>query len=342
LIKYILRRLAWILPVLLATLIVVFLLMHAVPGNPWDSSTEKRGLANLSIDPKTSENLSRRYGLNEPLWKQFTSYLVGRVDEKGSFICGLVCGNMGPSYRQLGRTVQDILFSPPNHKTFFETRFAYSLRLSGMAFLLALGIGMPLGILAAVHQGSWIDYGLKTLATVLLAVPNFVIGLLMIIFLGGQLHWIVISPTNWENFDPRVWFAPIGILGITTLASFIRLTRASLLEVMQQDYVRTARGKGASERRLIWLHMLKNAMIPIITFSGPALLELFAGSFVIESMFGFPGMGREFIDSVLRRDYSMIMGVILIYALMIGAVNILVDLLYGWVDPRIRMNQEGL
>ena len=337
-VKYILRRVFWILPVLLAILIVVFFLMHAMPGNPWDSNTGQRALANLGVDSKTSDNLNRRFGLNDPLWKQFTSYLIGRTDQDGTFICGVVCGNLGPSYRQIGRTVQDILFSPPKGKTFLETRFAYSLRLSGYAFLLASLIGLPLGIAAAMRQGTWVDYAVKSLATLLFSIPNFVLGLVIIIIVGSELHWIVISPTNWQDFNPRVWFAPILILGMSTMAAFIRITRASLLDVMRQDYVRTARGKGASERWIIYKHMLKNAMIPIITFSGPALLELFAGSFVIEAMFGFPGMGREFIESVLRRDYSMIMGVTLIYALLIALVNILVDVFYTVVDPRIRLS----
>jgi len=337
--KFIARRVIWMVPVLLVILTVVFLLMHAIPGGPFDSeSSNRRALANMGMDETTKNALRQRFGLNEPLWLQFTGYLIGRSDAQGNFICGLICGNMGPSYRQRGRTVEDILFSAPKGKTFLESRFAYSMRLSLYAFLVALLLGLPLGIISAVRQGTPVDFAIKSFSTMLISLPNFVVGLMMIIILGGELHLIVIAPTSWENLDPRVWFAPITILSLGTMAAFIRLSRASLLEVMRRDFVRTARGKGASERRVVALHILKNALIPIITFSGPALLELFAGSFVIEAMFGYPGMGREFIDSVVRLDYSMIMGVVIIYALLIAGVNILVDLLYGYIDPRIRLD----
>lgn len=335
--KFIARRFVWTLPVLLAILIAVFLIMHAIPGGPFDTGGDRRALANQQMDERTKNTLKERFGLNDPPWKQFVTYVFGANDSSGKFTCGLVCGNLGPSYRQQGRTVQDILFSAPKGKTFFESRFAYSLRLSVYAFLTALLIGVPLGIFAAARHGTWGDTVVKSLSTLLISMPNFVIGLLMIILLGGELHLIVIAPSNWQTVDPRIWFAPIFILSMGTLAAFIRLTRASLLEVMRRDFVRTAHGKGASQRRVIFLHILKNAMIPLITFSGPALLELFAGSFVIETMFGYPGMGREFIDSVVRLDYSMIMGVVVIYAVMIAGVNILVDLLYGYNDPRVRV-----
>ena len=335
--KFIARRLVWTIPVLFAILVAVFLIMHAVPGGPFDTAGPRAAMANMQMDETTKNALKKRFGLNDPLWKQFSGYVVGRNDISGEFQCGLVCGNLGPSYRQRGRTVQDILFSAPKGKTFFESRFAYSLRLSMYAFLTALSLGVPLGILAASRYGTWLDAAVKAFSTLLISLPNFVIGLLIIIVLGGELHLIRIAPTNWQNFDPRVWFAPIFILSLSTLAAFIRLTRASLLEVMRRDFVRTAHSKGATQRRVIFLHILKNALIPLITFSGPALLELFAGSFVIETMFGYPGMGREFVDSVVRLDYSMIMGVVVIYAVMIAAVNILVDLLYGYIDPRIRV-----
>lgn len=335
--KFIARRFVWTVPVLFAILVIVFLIMHTIPGGPFDSDRPRPAMANLQMDETTKNALKERFGLNDPLWKQFVTYMFGRVNSKGTFVCGLVCGNMGPSYRQSGRPIQDILFGPPKGKTIFESRFAYSLRLSVYAFLVALLLGVPLGILAATRYGTWLDTTVKSISTLLISLPNFVVGLLMIIILGGELHIIRIAPTNWQTLDPRVWFAPVSILSIGTMAAFIRLTRASLLEVMRRDFVRTAHSKGASQRRVVFLHILKNAMIPLITFSGPALLELFAGSFVIETMFGYPGMGREFVESVVRLDYSMIMGVVVIYAVMIAGVNVLVDLLYGYIDPRIRV-----
>ena len=339
--KLILRRVLWSIPVLLAILIIVFSLMHAMPGGPWDNEGGgPRALSNLGMNDNIKQSLIRRFGLNEPLWKQFTAYVIGRTPPSGEFICGLICGNMGPSYQAGGRPVNDILLGPPSRgKTILESRFVYSLRLAGYAFLAAVLVGLPLGIIAALRQDTWVDYTIKTVATLLISLPNFVIGLLMIIVLGGQLHLITISPTNWAEFVPRTWFTPIFILSIGTLAPLIRITRSSILEVLHRDYVRTARGKGAPEPRVLILHILKNALIPIITFSGPALLELFAGTFVVEAMFGYPGMGREFVDAAVSRDYSMIMGSVLIYAVIIVGANILVDVLYGMVDPRTRMMQ---
>ncbi len=336
LIKFILRRILWTLPVLLVILLVVFLLMHSIPGSPFDSGGGQRALANSSMDTITRDTLIRRFGLDQPLWKQFTVYVIGSTLPDGRFECGLICGKMGPSYRQRGRMVQDVLFAAPKGQTFFQSRFGYTIRLSLYAFSAALLVGMPLGILAAVEHHTWLDMAIKTFATLLISMPSFVIGLVIIIVLGGELHLITIAPTNWQTMDPKVWFAPITILSLGTMAAFIRLTRTSLLEVMRRDYVRTARAKGARQRRVVGLHILKNALIPLITFSGPALMELFAGSFVIEVMFGYPGMGREFVQSVVRLDYSMIMAVAVVYAVLIVGVNILVDVLYGTVDPRIR------
>ncbi len=335
--KFITRRVLWSIPVFLTILLVVFLLMHTIPGSPWDGEGGKRALSNIAMDQTTQQALNQRYGLNDPLWKQFRGYVIGRTDEKGEFICGLICGNMAPSYRQRGRTIQDILFSVPEGRSFFESRFGNSMRLGLSAFLFAAGLGIPLGISSALRQGSWLDYTIRTFATLAISLPNFVTGLLLIILLGTGLHLIVISPTSWHTFDPRVWALPIFVLGISILAAFIRLTRASLLDVIRRDYVRTARAKGAQEKRIIYLHMLKNAMIPLITFSGPALMELFTGTFVIEIMFGFPGMGREYIEAVAGKDYSMILGVTVVYTFLITSINLLVDLLYGYLDPRIRL-----
>ena len=335
--RYFLRRLLWVLPVVLSIIIVVFFLMHAIPGSPIDTGDGRPALPNAGLDETTRAALMRRFGYDQPVWKQLGYYLFGRATPDGGFDCGLICGDLGPSFRQRGRPVQDILFAPPKNGTVFESRFGYSLRLTLYAFTAALMTGISLGALAAVRHHTWLDRLVKIIATLLIALPNFVTGLLIIIVLGGELHLIQIAPSNWQTWDPKVWFAPIFILSLTTTAAFIRLTRASLMEVMRKEFVRTARAKGASERRVINLHIMRNALIPIITFSGPALIELFAGSFVIEVMFGYPGMGREFIQSVTRLDYSMILAVALIYGLLIAGINIVVDLLYGMVDPRIRL-----
>lgn len=336
--RFIARRVVWMFPVLLVILAAVFLLMHAIPGGPWDSDgIEKRAMNTVMMDPISKKALYQRYGLDDPLWLQFTGYLIGRKDPaSGTFICGLVCGNMGPSYHARGMTVQEILFKPMEGNNLFTSRFAYSLRLSSYAFLLALLVGLPLGVLAAVRAGTWADYAIKSFATLLISVPNFVLGLILLIVLSGNLHLIVVAPIEWNTLDPRVWATPVIILSVGVMAGLIRLTRAALLEMLRRDYVRTARAKGLREELVVYRHMLKNALIPIVTFSGPALLELFAGSFVVEVMFSYPGMGRQYIEAARTLDYAMILGVTLVYALMIALVNLVVDLLYGAIDPRIR------
>ena len=335
--KFILRRLLWMIPVLLAILAIMFLLMHSIPGNPWDSGGGQKAFYNIQMDDITRRALDQRFGLDQPLWQQFTSYLIGRYDLDGQFICGLVCGNLGPSYRQRGRSVQEILFSSRQDSNIFSSRFLYSFRLAGYAFIFALVAGILLGILSAFNQNRFLDYLIKILSTLGIAIPNFVMGLFLLMTVGLQLHWVSLIPESWLTASPVLWIIPVFVLGFGLLASITRITRASLLEVMRQDYVRTARAKGLGEQRIVLVHMLKNALIPLVTYSGPALIELIAGTFIIESMFGFPGMGREYVDSVLRKDYSMILGATIVYAALIAVVNLIVDVTYFWIDPRIQV-----
>ena len=200
--------------------------------------------------------------------------------------------------------------------------------------------GVFFGIISALNQNRILDLVIKIFSTMGIAIPNFVIGLFLLMTVGLQLHWVAIIPDSWSSASAVVWIIPVFVLGIGLLSSITRLTRASMLEVMRQDYIRTARAKGLREQRIVMLHMLKNALIPLVTFSGPALIELVAGTFIVESMFGFPGMGREYIDSVLRKDYSMILGATIVYAVMIAVVNLMVDMTYLWIDPRIQIETK--
>lgn len=329
-IKYIARRVLWIFPVLLTVALITFLMMHAAPGGPWDRDPGRR-----AVDTRTAKALDEKFGLDKPLPEQFVLYVLGKFNEDGSFVCGAICGNLGPSYRQYGRTVQDILFTANDDKPFWESRFGYSIRLGLIALVMALAVGVPAGILGAIKRNSWVDYLTAIVANIGVSVPNFVIGIFLIIIFAVGLGWVSVAPRSWA--EPGVWIIPALVLGFGTMAFTARLTRASMLEVMQQDYVRTARAKGLRENMVVYKHMLRNALIPVITILGPSLAGLVTGSFIIETMFGFPGLGREYIQAIGNRDYSMIMGTTLFYGLLVALANLSVDVLYVLFDPRIRL-----
>ena len=332
-ITYLIRRLFWLIPVLVTVSAVTFIIMHSAPGGPWDTDGERR-----QVDAATEKSLAAYYGLDKPMWRQFYAYIIGDTNSQtGEYVCGMVCGNLGPSYRQRGRTVQDILFSAPEGKTFWQSRFGYSVRLGGMALSMAIFIGIPLGIIAALKQNTIVDYTALFVATSGISVPSFVLAIFLIIIFASKLHWINILVDDWTQV--KYWFMPMSVLGFGTMAFTARLTRSAMLEVIRQDYIRTARAKGLGERVVVLRHMLKNALIPVITILGPALAGLVTGSFIIETMFSFPGMGRAYVQAISQRDYSMIMGTTVIYALLVAVANLSVDVVYVFVDPRIRLEE---
>jgi len=332
-ITYLIRRLFWLIPVLVTVSAVTFIIMHSAPGGPWDTDGERR-----QVDAATEKSLAAYYGLDKPMWRQFYAYIIGDTNSQtGEYVCGMVCGNLGPSYRQRGRTVQDILFSAPEGKTFWQSRFGYSVRLGGMALSMAIFIGIPLGIIAALKQNTISDYTALFVATSGISVPSFVLAIFLIIIFASKLHWINILVDDWTQV--KYWFMPMSVLGFGTMAFTARLTRSAMLEVIRQDYIRTARAKGLGERVVVLRHMLKNALIPVITILGPALAGLVTGSFIIETMFSFPGMGRAYVQAISQRDYSMIMGTTVIYALLVAVANLSVDVVYVFVDPRIRLEE---
>lgn len=329
---YLVRRLLWLIPVLLVVSAITFFLMHMAPGGPWDRDPSAR-----QVDSTTQKLLNEYYGLNKPLWRQFMAYTIGDVDKNGKFLCGIICGNMGPSYRQRGVMIQDYLFTPAKGKGFWESRFGYSARLGLFALFGAVLIGLPIGVISALKQNSWIDYISLFIATVGISVPGFVIAIFLIIILGSWLHLIPIVPKSWVQAN--AWVLPSVVLGFGTLARTARLTRASMLDVMRMDYVRTARAKGLVERWVVVRHMLRNALIPVITFLGPALAGLVTGSFIIEQMFSFPGMGRAYVQAIGQRDYSLIMGTTVFYAVLVALANLSVDFVYVFLDPRIQLDK---
>ncbi|HPH95770.1 MAG TPA: ABC transporter permease [Anaerolineaceae bacterium] len=328
---YLIRRFLAMIPVLVIVAAITFILMHAAPGGPWDRDPSAK-----QLDATTLKRMNEYYGLDKPLWRQFTAYVFGDFNSKGAFICGAICGNLGPSYRVRGMTVQSILFSPPEDKPFWYSKFGYSARLGVFALLFAIVIGIPVGIFSALNRNSIFDYIGLFITTVGISVPNFVIAIYLIIIFGSWLHLIAIVPKSWEPIS--AWILPAVVLGFGTLARTARMTRASMLEVIRQDYIRTARAKGLAERVVITRHMIKNAMIPVVTILGPALAGLVTGAFIIETMFSFPGMGREYVLSIQRRDYSMIMGTTLLFAFLVALANLSVDIVYVFLDPRIKLS----
>jgi oligopeptide transport system permease protein len=326
---YLIRRVFWMIPVLLLVALITFTLMHQAPGGPWDRDPNRR-----QVDAATQAQLNRSFGLDKPLFFNLSG--GNPLDSQFfNYVWGAVRGDLGPSYRQRGRMVQEVLFEPPKGKPFWDSRFGYSLRLGMLALTLATLFGVPFGILAALNRNTIVDYFALFVSTIGISVPSFVLAIFLIILLAGKLNILKIIQRDWSS--PGAWLVPAVVLGFGTFAFITRLTRSSLLEVMSQDYIRTAKSKGLSDPTIIGRHMLRNAMIPVLTIMGPAFAGLVTGSFIIETMFGFPGSGREYVMAISNRDYSMIMGTTLIYAALIVVANLTVDLMYRFLDPRIKL-----
>ena len=304
---YALSRVLWLPPTLLAMALVTFLVMHATPGSPLDPVAEGAN----PLSPEAQRNLAKYYGLDRPLHEQFAI-----------FVSKAVRGDFGNSFVYKTRTVREILA---------ET-FPVSLLLGAMALALAVLGGLTLGILAAVYQNKGWDYVSVTLATAGVAVPNFVLAVFLIILFSFVLP---LFPTGgWES--PRNWVLPTVALALAPMGIIARFTRSSMLEVIRADYTRTARAKGLGETPVVFKHALKNAFIQVVTLLGPMFAAVGTGSFFVESIFRVPGMGRFFVLSMTGRDYPMIMAVVLTYGAFLAIMNLVVDLLYGVLDPRIR------
>ena len=332
-IEYIVRRLLWTIPVLLIISGITFLFMHAAPGGPWDADDAERG---KEMPATMRKLLDQQFGLDKPLWRQFTSYLIGDFDAEGSFNCGAVCGNLGPSFKQRGKTVQGILFgAPTEEQSVLNSKFGYSLRMAIYALIFAVALGVPAGVIAALNQNKPIDYAVTFISNTGVAVPSLVMGILLIVVFSAWLRWVPVVASSWAGV--AVWILPTFSLGLGTLARIARYMRASVLDIMRLDFIRTARAKGLQEQLVVWRHMFRNALIPLITILGPALAGLIVGGITIEFMFTFPGISGDFVRAIGNRDYSMIMGTTLLFAVLIVFANLMVDVLYGVVDPRIRI-----
>ena len=305
--QYAVSRVLWLVPTLLAMALVTFLVMHATPGSPLDPVAEGAN----PLSPEAQKNLAEVYGLDKPLPQQFLIF-VGKA----------LRGDFGMSFVYKTRTVTEIL----------RETFPISLLLGTMALTLAIVGGLTLGILGAVYQNRMWDYVSVSLATVGVAVPNFVLAVFFIILFSFV---IPLFPTGgWDS--PRDWVLPTITLALAPMGIIARFTRASMLEVIRADYTLTARAKGLGEWPVIFKHALKNAFIPVVTLLGPMFAAVGTGSFFVESIFRVPGMGRFFVLSMTGRDYPMIMAVVLTYGAFLAVMNLVVDLLYGALDPRIR------
>ncbi len=300
--RYIFRRILWLIPVLLFVSLITFTLMHVTPGGPWDK--EK------AVAPQVVANLNAKYNLDKPAWQQYLIYMGG-----------VIRGDLGPSYTYQDRSVTQIIMGGlPNTAS-----------LGGFAALVAILIGVPLGIIAAMRQNSGLDYTALAFGTVFASVPTFVLGFVLIIVFALTLH--LVPTSGWGK--PNQYVLPVLTLGLNQAALLTRITRASVLDVSRQDFMRTARAKGLKEFVLVRRHLLKNALIPVVTVIGPILAFLIVGSLVVENIFSVPGVGRLLVQGISQRDYSLIMGSTLLYAFVIAALNLVVDVLYAFIDPRI-------
>ncbi len=350
-VSYIIRRLLYMLVVVLVVSIITFLLMHAVPGGPF--TREK------TLPEETIKILNERYHLDEPLHIQYANYVYAvfiphftttppSTSYQDDFLLNAKVGslwirwmNFGPSYKSRGRTVNDI----------FRDNLPISAQLGVMSLIIAVLIGVPLGIMSALKQNTALDYFGMGVAIFGVSVPVIVLGPIFIWIFGIELKWL--PPTGWAAKPPFfLGFLPSNLgweffqhalmpsfaLGLGSSAVIARLTRATLLQTIREDYIRTARSKGLHERVVVTRHALKNSLIPVVTILGPLFAALVTGTFVTELIFGIPGMGKYFVTSITSRDYPVIMGTILLYAVFLVLANLAVDVMYAYLDPRISYN----
>jgi oligopeptide transport system permease protein len=310
---FVARRILWMIPVLFFVICITFVLMHLAPGSPWDKGGGRQ------LSPVVVNNLNIKYGLDKPLYVQFLLY----VWNAAHFDFGL-------SYQYEGQTVSGLI----------AQGLPYTATLGILAFILIVPTGIGLGILAALRQNSRVDYATMGFATVAASFPNFVVGALMVVLFAVLLYkW-----TGGAFFLPAANFGlddhlimPVITLSLLPIAYTARLTRASTLEVIRQDFVRTAWAKGLSERLVVIKHVLKNSLIPVVTTLGPTFALLVTGSVIVETIFNIPGIGRSFVTAVESYDYPMILGTTILFAAVIAICNLIVDVMYVFIDPRVRL-----
>jgi oligopeptide transport system permease protein len=279
-------------------------MVRFVPGGPFT--------AEKAVTPEILRNLEAHYGLDKPLWRQYLDYLSS-----------LARGDLGPSFKYPNRTVNEIIFD----------KVPVSAELGSISLAVALVLGIGLGTLAAIRRNTWVDYVASSFGMIGISIPTFVVGPLLVLALAIHLGWF--NASGWYGPADRV--LPALVLGIAYAAPISRLTRGGLLEVLNQDFIRTARAKGASEFRVVTRHALRGGLLPVVSFLGPAVAGILTGSFVIETIFQIPGIGREFVNSAFNRDYTLVLGTVILYAVLIMALNLAVDIAQAWMNPKVRL-----
>jgi oligopeptide transport system permease protein len=305
LVRYVLRRIVEAIATLWLIATLTFLLLRFLPGGPFDE--EK------ALPPDIKTAIEAKYKLNNPLLQQY-----------GDYLHGLMTGDLGESYKYTGRNVSDII----------AESLPASVQLGVYALILAYVIGIPLGVWAAANQGTWIDSGLMMIAISGVALPSFLIAPIFILAFCFWLNWL--EPALW--LGPSYYILPTVVLGIRPAASIARLTRASVLEVIRSDFIRTAKAKGLEQSKVLFKHVLRNSMIPVLSLTGPMVASVLTGSFVIEQIFAIPGAAKHLIQSVSNRDYPLILGMTLLFSVLLVVANLITDLLISLVDPRVKMS----
>lgn len=302
--KYIVKRILLAIVTIWAVATITFFLMNMVPGGPF--------MSEKAISPAAQAALEAKYGLDKPLFQQYITYITDALH-----------GDFGDSLRQRGRTVASII----------GTKFPVSAKVGGISVLVALCIGIPLGCIAAYRRGKFIDNFISVVSTCGIAVPSFVICTVLMYAFGVKLKWLpILGLTGWKNY-----IMPVAALAFYPTAYIMRLMRSSMLDVLGQDYMRTAKAKGLSQKVSLFKHALRNAILPVITYVGPMLAYTLTGSFIVEKIFTIPGLGGEFIGAITSRDYTLIMGTTIFLATLLIIMNVIVDIVYKIVDPRIKL-----
>ncbi len=305
--SFIIRRLAVAIPTLLVLLILSFYLMQFAPGGPFTSERP--------LPPQVLANIEAKYGLDQPTWKQLLSYITGIVTEF----------DFGPSYKYKDRTVNDII----------AQGFPVTLTYGTIAFVLAIIVGGALGIAAAIRQNTWLDYFAVGFTIGAQVLPNFVMAPILILIFTLWLGWL--PGGGWNGGQWNHLIMPVIALSTSYMASIARLTRSSMLEVLRSNFIRTARAKGLPDNVIIWRHALKPAILPVVSYLGPAFVAMVTGSFIIDSIFSTGGIGYFYVNAAFNRDYAVMMGLTFLLGSMTILFNMVVDILYAWIDPKIRL-----
>jgi len=305
--RYFLTRLAGAVPTLFVIVTITFFLVRAAPGGPFDQEQ--------TLPPQIMANLQTAYGLDQPIWTQYARYLRA-----------LAHGDFGPSFKYKDFSVTELIVQG----------FPVTLEIGATAMVLALLLGIPIGTFAALHRNSAADYAAMSLAVVGIAIPSFVVLPFLGLVFGIYVHWLPVA--GWEPRSMRYLVLPIAALTLPPLGVIARLTRAGMLEVLRSDFLRTAAAKGLPLRIMIWRHALRPALLPVASYLAPAVASIMTGSLVVESIAGLPGIGRYMVQGALNRDYTLVLGMVIIYSTLLIVMGLFVDLLYAWLDPRVRLH----